>query len=351
VRLEWSSHGGDACLRIIGSRRDLQQLRIYPSDLVEAARASALAPLEGEYVWGPDGDAVSFVPRFPFVGGMSYTVLGSDFDDVDPVTITWPEHDAGECTSHVVEIHPTAGEVPRNLLRCYVHFSDRMSEGFVASHVRVVDSERGDPIDGAFLPMEPELWDRARRRVTLLFDPARIKRGLAPHREVGYPLHVDAMVDVVVDDGFRDAAGRQLTGTHTRRYLVGPDVRRRVDPAVWEVGSPPAGSRDPLVVQFDRPLDHALLQHCLTVVPRHDDSTARQVAGSLAGSVHVPIGEATWRFTPTEVWTASGYDLVVDTKLEDLAGNSVARVFDRDLADHDHTPLASDRVAVGFVVR
>jgi len=348
VRVEWSLYRGDPCLRITGSRRDLARLRIYPSELVAEARTSALPPLDGDYFADPDGSAVSFVPRLPFVGGVSYTVVGSDFDDVDPVAITWPARETGECTTRVVDIHPTTHEVPRNLLRCYVHFSDRMSEGLVASHVRVVDAETGAPIDAALLPMEPELWDRARRRVTVLFDPARIKRGLAPHHEVGYPLRVGATVEVVVDDGFLDAAGRRLTGTHARRYVVGPDVRGRVDCAAWHVTSPAAGSRDGLAVQFDRPLDHALLQHCLAVV-RQDGAGPRGEAA--AGTVDVPIGEQSWRFTPSDPWAAGAYDIVVDTKLEDVAGNSVARVFDRDLADRDHVPLASERVTVGFVVR
>jgi hypothetical protein len=348
VRLEWSSHRGDPCLRITGPRRELQRLRIYPTDLVDAARSSALPPLDGEFFSDPGDGAVSFVPRLPFVGGMSYTVVGSDFDDVAPATITWPARDSSECTTRIVDIYPTAGEVPRNLLRCYVHFSDRMSEGFVASHVRAVDADTGAPIDGAFLPMEPELWDRARRRVTVLFDPARIKRGLAPHRDVGYPLHVGATVDVVVDDGFQDAAGGRLARTQARRYVVGPDVRGRVDPAAWDVASPRAGSLDPLVVRFDRPLDHALLQHCLAVARR---GSSGAVSEPVPGTVQVPTGEQSWQFAPSDAWTARGYDLVVDTKLEDLAGNSVARVFDRDLADRTHEPLASDRVTVGIVVR
>ena len=40
--------------------------------------------------------------------------------------------------------------------------------------------------------------------------------------------------------------------------------------------------------------------------------------------------------------------LVVDTTLEDLAGNSVARVFDRDLADAAHTPIAASAVTLEF---
>ena len=80
--------------------------------------------------------------------------------------------------------------------------------------------------------MHPELWDPSRRRLTVLFDPARIKRGLAPHHEVGYPLGAGVAVDVVVDEGLRDAEGRPLVEPHTRRYEVGP------------VGSCPSGRRD-----------------------------------------------------------------------------------------------------------
>ena len=45
-----------------------------------------------------------------------------------------------------------------------------MSEGFVASHVRIVASGSGEALPAEFLPMDPELWDPERRRVTVLLD-------------------------------------------------------------------------------------------------------------------------------------------------------------------------------------
>jgi hypothetical protein len=48
-------------------------------------------------------------------------------------------------------------------------------------------------------------------------------------------------------------------------------------------------------------------------------------------------------------WRDARYALVVDTMLEDLAGNSVARVFDRDLADADHTPIAAGDITLEFL--
>jgi hypothetical protein len=215
-----------------------------------------------------------------------------------------------------------------------------MSEGFVAEHVHVVDALTREPLLGALLPMEPELWDTERTRVTVLFDPARIKRGLAPHREAGYPLREGATIEVVVDNGFADAHGRSLADTLHRRYRVGGDVRRRVEPNEWTLQPPAAATRDPLVVRFDRPLDHALLRRCLGVV----DGDGTRVPGRMV----VPDGERSWEFVPSVAWHAGRHGLAIDTALEDLAGNSVARVFDRDLADPTHDPIPDKTVTLEF---
>ena len=85
--------------------------------------------------------------------------------------------------TEVMAIYPTAAEVPRNLLRLYVWFSAPMSEGYAARHVRLA-GDAGERLAGALLP-GGELWSGDGRRLTLLLDPARIKRGLAAHREAG----------------------------------------------------------------------------------------------------------------------------------------------------------------------
>ena len=38
-------------------------------------------------------------------------------------------------------------------------------------------------------------------------------------------------------------------------------------------------------------------------------------------------------FTPDSLWVAGTYTLVIDPRLEDLAGNNVNRLFDRDITD------------------
>ena len=125
------------------------------------------------------------------------------------------------------------------------------------------------------------------------------------------------------------------TGSATRRELppagpartAVPRRRRRappVDPGRWALAVPPAGTSEPLRVTFGRPLDHGLLTRCLQVRRPRRPSRRRPAQtgpGERSGSSFPPGLGA--RVAP----------LVVDPVLEDLAGNSVSRVFDRDLTD------------------
>jgi hypothetical protein len=293
--------------------------------------------------WSRVGDALRFTPRFPFPRGRSY-VLVRTTDDAGSGDPRWAEvarldRAAAETvpTATVVEIHPTAAVVPENLLRLSVTFSAGMDEGSAAGRVHLED-EAGRPVAQALLPMPPELWDRPRRRLTLLLEPGRIKRGLVPNVELGAPLARTASVALVVDSGVRDADGTGLVAGARRRYRVGPAVRLRVAPERWQVRWPAAGSPDPLVVDFERPLDHVLALRCLRL------TTAGGAA--VAGRVSLDDGQVRWCFTPLAPWPAGPWQLHVDTTLEDLAGNSVRRVFDRDLARPQDDPLDAAEVVL-----
>ncbi len=96
----------------------------------------------------------------------------------------------------------------------------------------------GSIIAGALLPTEHELWDAARRRLTVLLDPARIKRGLPGHQEAGYPLRPGEPFRLIVGSGFRDAQGLPLRAPAQRRYHVGGEERRHVDPGTLGADGP-----------------------------------------------------------------------------------------------------------------
>jgi hypothetical protein len=370
LQLAWSRLDGDHCLRLTGwsarARAFLtglddqalaQRIVVLPTSLagadcnVDARVGTArLVPAAGRFT--VDTDGVSFVPHFPFLADTSYTVLvhpalagaptpaAGAVDVADYPRFTVPARRGPRPPSTVVTaVHPSGDAVPRNLLRCYVHFSAPMSEGDAPSCVRLTDRATGATIAGALLEMDPELWDPARTRLTVLLDPARIKRGLAPHRHAGYALREGGEVSLVVDRAFRDAEGRPLVDDAVHSYRVVPDVRGRLDPETWAVSVPRAGTRDALLVTFDRPLDHALLRHALWIESGNRRVTGRASTGS---------AEVSWAFTPEQPWRPVRHDLVADAMLEDVAGNSVVRVFDRDLADDTHAPVDAPRVTRGF---
>jgi len=357
LRLDWSRAHGDEQLRIRGWRDpDLVWLRsaseeelrrrlaVLATDLVEATRTvRALPQVAGRFEI--DGDEVRFVPRFPFIASTSYSVLISpaaggehNASGAECWTIARPAYSG--TPARVLAIYPGAGELPLNNLKLYVKFSKPMSEGWAAPAVCFLRPPDNEPIEGVLLPMDPELWDTERRRLTLLLDPGRIKRGLAPNREAGYPLVEGWQISVRVERTFRDAHGRPLRAAAERGYMVGPAVRKRVDPAEWRYRWPAAGSMEPLLVGFDRPLDRALLEHCLSVV---DEAGAPVIGRQSIGG-----GERWWRFSPTSPWRSGRYGLDIDCRLEDLAGNSVNRVFDRDLTLDEHDPLSRAHVQLEF---
>jgi hypothetical protein len=147
----------------------------------------------------PDGPDLCFVPRFPFVDGTPYTVTVAG---ASAVVLVRPRPGRAGVTK-VVGIYPTAAQVPVNLLRLYVWFSAPMSEGFAGRQVRLARDD-GSVLAGALLPADDELWDAARRRLTVLLDPARIKRGLADHDAEGYPLSPGEPFRLIVGSGFLD---------------------------------------------------------------------------------------------------------------------------------------------------
>ncbi len=223
--------------------------------------------------------------------------------------------------SHTVvdAIDPGIERIPANLLRFSVAFSSVMDEGSAAGRVQLSD-ENGAVLAGALLEMPPELWDRDRRRLTVLVEPGRIKRGLQPHVQAGSPLREGAIVTLVVDAGIRDASGWPLVEGARRTYRVGPPIRSRVDPTHWEIIWPEAAA-DSLVVFFDRPLDRALVHRHLRVL----DGDGNPAAG------HTSLDESAQRWVFTPATDSHDLRLRVDARLEDLAGNSVRGVFDRDL--------------------
>jgi hypothetical protein len=325
----WSRSGGSDCIRLTGLPSGAG-VQVFPGT---AAAPDGLPPMAGRLV--RDAAGLCFVPRFPFLGGTTYTVA---VDGASAAVLVRARPDR-PATTEVTDIRPTAAEVPSNLLRLYVWFSAPMSEGCAAGQVRLARDD-GSIMAGALLPTEHELWDASRRRLTVLLDPARIKRGLPANRDTGYPLRPGEPFRLIVGSGFRDAQGVPLRAAAQRRYEVGGEERRHVDPGRWVLTVPVAGTCEPLEVTFGRPLYHGLLARCLQVTGPGGQP--------VDGTALTGPGEQSWQLVPRRTWAPGAHQLIVDPVLEDLAGNSVSRVFDRDLARPEDQPRQPGPAAVAF---
>ena len=273
-------------------------------------------PMTGTYGVSRAGDTLQFYPRFRPVKGVTYVAKYLSF------TKEWRvPADSGPGTTVVATIHPEVDVVPMNLQRMYVEFSVPMTTGNAYQHIRLYegDSLVAEPFTTAGDVVE--LWDPDRRRLTLLFDPGRFKRDLAPNEQVARPLREGKSYRLAIDTTWKDAAGRALALPFEKTFRVAAIERSLVSTRDWKVSSVGMGRRDSLIIDFPKPLDRALLDRMLSV-------SYGAGGGAMSGQTSVLNGGRRWVFVPRGTWNGSSVRLDVLSKLEDLAGNSIERQFD-----------------------
>ncbi len=217
--------------------------------------------------------------------------------------------------ARVEHVYPSASVLPANELKLYIYFSAPMSRGEAWKHIHLLD-DTGKPVPLAFLELDQELWDPGNQRLTVLFDPGRIKRGLVPTNELGSPIVEGKHYKLVIDRDWHDAQGAHLVEGFEKAFTGGPSDRVPPDPKHWNVTAPKAGTAEPLIVDFPKPMDYALLQRMLDVP-------------GVRGRIAIDRDETRWSFTPDAPWKPGNYKLVADNLLEDIAGNHLDRAVRR----------------------
>jgi hypothetical protein len=270
-----------------------------------------------------DERGIVFQPRFGVQDGMRYRAVYRRAGNSPPLERIFETAVRDMTpTTEVTRVYPSADLLPENQLKFYLHFSAPMSFGEAYRRVHLLDG-KGEKIELPFLEIDQELWDPGRRRLTVFFDPGRVKSGLVPNLEEGRPILEGHSYTLLVDDEWLDAEGRRLKGGFRKRFRVGPADREPPNLANWKLEPPAAGTREPLAVKFPEPLDRALLDHLIGV------TTAERKP--IGGAIEVGDRETRWRFTPQAAWREGNYILEVGTALEDLAGNSIGRPFEVDV--------------------
>jgi hypothetical protein len=334
------------------SQDSLLALRRLPAEILSqhfrlfvetSGPPESMPPLLGDCFL--DSERLVFQPRFGLLAGQNYRAefLSPLQDQVRTKRTFLIPPSTPDVKPQVTAIYPSASILPQNLLRFYLHFSLPMQQGNVYRYIAITH-EDGTKLELPFLELSEELWDRSGMRLTLLLDPARVKRGLVPREEDGAILEPGKKYRLTIDSRWPDTYGTPLGLDATKEFLVTNEDFSQPNPQEWKVVVPtdevthlPKGSTPDLIdskipskalqgsleVIFPDPLDHALLERCIKVV----DSMGTTVQGT----VSVVDQERRWVFSPVSRWKQGVYTLFIDPILEDVAGNSIARPFEVDL--------------------
>lgn len=292
--------------------------------------------------WMVESDRLLFRPKYAFRGGLRFRV--AELRDEAPGLILWEFRipRGGGPEPRLTEIRPAAVRWPANLLRVYLHFNRPMARGEANRRIKLRD-ESGQTLVQPFLELDQELWDRDGRRLTLLFDPGRVKQGLKPREEDGAILLAGHRYTIEVLAGWPDSRGVPCAEGFVRTIEVTDADDVPIAPRKWRISAPRAKTTDPLVVTFDQPVDTGIALRLIGVLESGECP--------LDGKPEVSADGLTWKFVPNVAWSPGLHFIEVDPALEDPSGNQVGRPFESDLKAGGETIMQSSRpTRLTFVV-
>src|SRR3989440_11649597 len=189
----------------------------------------------------------------------------------------------------------------------------------IFKQIRLVD-DKGETVLEPWLT--DELWDDDGKLLILYIHPGRIKWGVLLRILFGPALYPDREYTLVIPGEMLDAEGRRLGKDYTKKFRTTAEERTRLVVEDWKQRAPAAGGTAALVVDFPRAVDHLGMAKFITI----RDGKGQPVSGK----VTVGADERSMKFMPAQPWRREEYKLVVDGRLEDVAGNTPRRPFDMD---------------------
>ncbi|WP_276391454.1 hypothetical protein [Eudoraea chungangensis] len=311
--------GGTVQLQISGYTKEnvgTETLAVFLQNQTGEYNTNAI---QGSYK--TEGKFLMFKPYFPFEIGTDYIVktrrVRTDNEYHYQTFNLGEKKSAGE--SKVMRIFPEAHQLPDNILRFYIYFNTPMKKGQALDHIKLIDAE-GNIDEHAFMEFKQELWSADGKRLTLLFDPGRIKRGVSTNLERGPALLEGNPYTLKISSSWQDVYGQPLSSTHKKEIQVVKGYRQQLALNDWKLTFPLANSLNALIIDFDRTMDHALLQSMLKLV----DS----LGNNISGKWEVSKEAVSVQFIPESQWKKGNYQIIIDSRLEDVAGNNLQNLLD-----------------------
>ena len=277
----------------------------------------------------------TFESAIPLTAGLHYEVL---LDTIVLAEIEVPL-DKTALSPEILNVYPTQDTVPENLLKIFIHFSQPMVEGHSLRYLTVLKNNR-DTLKGTFLDLQPELWNQESTLLTLWVDPGRIKRDLIPNKQLGAPLNANEQYTLYISSDWTGKNGKSLTRSFSKSFITTSRDDTSPQPDQWIVTPPLLGTRQSLEVNLKESLDYSLLNDAIRVV--------NDQGNSVAGTIDLRQEETKFIFVPNASWKAGHYRLLIEGRLEDLAGNNLNRSFDKDLTSKEKQKEPREIFEVSF---
>lgn len=289
------------------------------SNLQDRLSVQLIQPGERSSILGEvktENDHVVFEPLVPLTRGLRYEILVDNLQ-VGEVEVPKNDSDAPE----LIAIYPSQDTVPENLLKMYFQFSQPMVEDRSLSFITITSNN--DTLTGTFLDLKPELWNTDGTVLTLWLDPGRIKRDLIPNKEMGNPLKAGRLYTLHISSSWTSKQGIQLKTNHSKNFVTASRDEQSPVPDQWTVGTPASATTEALKIDLKESLDFSVLMESISIF----DAEKKAVSGK----IQLENEERTLLFTPDNNWKAGEYTIMIESRLEDLAGNNLNRPFDRDV--------------------
>lgn len=285
------------------------------------------------------GELLKFAPSFSLKSGKTYQAslrLPSGVSLTRQFLV--PKDRTPKTEPRVQAVYPSGKELPANLLKFYVCFSEPMRGGRAIFDQLRIERRDGSRVDSPWRRVE--LWNEDSTRLTLWIHPGRIKQGVNLRSSMGPVLQPGHEHDLVMDAGLTAISGRSLGTEFRHRFRAVAEDRQVPDPGNWKLNLSSGSEGQRLTVTADEPLDHALWKRHQWI---ESDAGVR-----IDGKVVIGDSERRWSFNPSKGWQPGDYWLCVDPWVEDLGGNGPGRPFER-LVDAPESNLGVTRRA--FTVR
>lgn len=284
-----------------------------------------------------EGSDFIFTPIIPFTSGETYEVLKNDERYFD---FSIPETERLQAPK-LLGIYPKTDTVPENLLKMYFVFDKPMQQTQpTLNFIKVYNTADNKEVE-IFLPLENELWNRDRTRLTLWLDPGRIKKDLIPNKEQGIPIEKENTYQIEVSPKLEDQEGNSLHKSYTKTFYVGARDQEKPLVSLWQITVPEKNTKSGLGIDFTEFLDSFLVEETIKVYKGETE---------IEGAFFISKKANSLVFIPVQPWEKGNYMIQIESRLEDLAGNNLNRLFDEDLTQNKELSNSKFKV-LEFVIK